>query len=72
MFIATHHNYCFNRHISALSGKTCKSGQKVRALAFNKGQGEFAALTLNGYIHIWSAETFKQVSHVIFNVIPQI
>lgn len=33
---------------------------QVRALTFNKPYEEIAALSLNGYIHIWSAETFKQ------------
>lgn len=29
-------------------------------MAFNKPYQEIAALSLNGFIHIWSAETFKQ------------
>lgn len=32
----------------------------MRALVFNKAYQEIAALSLNGYIHVWSAETFKQ------------
>ncbi|CAD6240953.1 GSCOCG00009024001-RA-CDS [Cotesia congregata] len=40
--------------------KECRSAQKVRALVFNKAINEIAALSLNCYIHIWSAETFKQ------------
>lgn len=48
--------------VSAVSVKECKSAQKVRALAFNKRARELAALSLNGYIHVWSAETFQQVS----------
>lgn len=32
----------------------------MRALTFNKNYEEIAALSLNGYIHVWSAETFKQ------------
>lgn len=35
-------------------------GQKVRALTFNEKWREIAALTLNGYIHVFNAETFKQ------------
>lgn len=35
-------------------------GQKVRALTFNPRWREIAALTLNGYIHVFSAETFRQ------------
>lgn len=56
--------------------KECKSAQKVRALAFNNNFRELAALSLNGYIHVWSAETFQQVTftykllldYVIFTV----
>ncbi|GLH12811.1 WD repeat-containing protein 40A [Gryllus bimaculatus] len=48
------------KHIQALSVKDCRSAQKVRAVAFNKSFQEIAALSLNGYIHIWNAETFKQ------------
>lgn len=33
---------------------------QVRALTFNKCWKEVAALSLNGYIHVWSAETFNQ------------
>ncbi|KAJ9578574.1 hypothetical protein L9F63_005202, partial [Diploptera punctata] len=47
-------------HVRALAVKECKSAQKVRAVAFNKSFREIAALSLNGYIHIWNAETFKQ------------
>lgn len=50
-------------HVRALAVKECKSAQKVRAVAFNKSFQEIAALSLNGYIHIWNAETFKQVCH---------
>lgn len=48
--------------VTSLTSKECKAAQKVRAFAFNKGAKEIAALSLNGYIHIWSAETFQQVS----------
>nr|CAD7585806.1 unnamed protein product [Timema genevievae] len=48
------------KHIQAVSVKECKSAQKVRAVAFNKAYQEIAALSLNGYIHVWDAETFKQ------------
>ncbi|KAG8292051.1 DDB1- and CUL4-associated factor 12 homolog isoform X1 [Homalodisca vitripennis] len=47
--------------ISAVCVKECKSAQKVRALVFNKRARELAALSLNGYIHVWSAETFQQI-----------
>ena len=48
-------------HIKALSVKRCKTAEKVRALAFNSQDLEIAALSLNGYIHLWRADTFKQV-----------
>lgn len=32
----------------------------MRAITFNKHWKEIAALTLNGYIHVFDAETFKQ------------
>lgn len=48
------------RLIQPVCVKECKSAQKVRALAFNKAYKEIAALTLNSFIHIWSAESFKQ------------
>lgn len=40
--------------------KECRSAQKVRALVFNRTYKEIAAITLNNFIHIWSAETFRQ------------
>ncbi|XP_057658877.1 DDB1- and CUL4-associated factor 12 homolog [Diorhabda carinulata] len=49
-----------HRHIQAISVKDCRGAQKVRALTFNKKYDEIAALSLNGYIHIWNAENFKQ------------
>ncbi|XP_075209826.1 DDB1 and CUL4 associated factor 12-like protein isoform X2 [Lycorma delicatula] len=48
------------QHITPLVTKECKAAQKVRALAFNKAGRELAALSLNGFIHIWNAEMFKQ------------
>lgn len=33
---------------------------QIRSLCFNKEFKEIAALSLNGYIHIFNAETFKQ------------
>lgn len=32
----------------------------MRAVTFNKAYREVAALSLNGYIHVWNAESFKQ------------
>ncbi|XP_063245083.1 DDB1- and CUL4-associated factor 12 homolog [Bacillus rossius redtenbacheri] len=48
------------KHIRPLVVKECRTAQKVRALAFNKNFQEIAALSLNGFIHVWSAETFRQ------------
>lgn len=48
-------------HINPVSVKLCKGGHKIRALAFNPDYQEIAALSLNGFIHIWNAETFRQV-----------
>lgn len=49
------------RRINAVSVKACKSAQRVRDVAFNPEFQEIAALSLNGFIHIWNAETFRQV-----------
>ncbi|KAK7575919.1 hypothetical protein V9T40_012205 [Parthenolecanium corni] len=46
--------------INPLVIKTCKHAQKARAFAFNKPLSELATLSLNGYIHIWNIERFKQ------------
>ncbi|KAG8224098.1 hypothetical protein J437_LFUL001792 [Ladona fulva] len=48
------------QHVTAVAVKECKAAQKVRSLAFNRCFEEIAALSLNGYIHIWSASNFKQ------------
>lgn len=48
------------KHINAISVKECRNAQKVKALVFNKACQEIAVLSLNGYIHVWSAETFRQ------------
>ncbi|XP_022126380.1 DDB1- and CUL4-associated factor 12 [Pieris rapae] len=50
-----HHDY-----IAPLVTRECKAGQKVRALTFNRRWREIAALTLNGYIHVFNAATFRQ------------
>jgi WD repeat-containing protein 40A len=49
------------KQISAVDVKDCKSAQNMRALVFNKKFEEVAALSLNGYIHIWNANNFTQV-----------
>lgn len=43
-----------------LESRDCKYAQKVRALAFNDKKRELATLSLNGYIHIWDVERFRQ------------
>ncbi|XP_046584894.1 DDB1- and CUL4-associated factor 12-like [Haliotis rubra] len=39
----------------------CQKAEKVRALAFHKERKELAALSLNGYFHLWDIETFTQM-----------
>lgn len=46
--------------ISALAVKECRSAQKIRSLCFNPDYKEIAVISLNGYIHIFNAETFSQ------------
>ncbi|XP_014244647.1 DDB1- and CUL4-associated factor 12 [Cimex lectularius] len=46
--------------VDALDVRECKYAQKIRALAFNNVKRELAALSLNGYIHIWDVERFRQ------------
>ncbi|VVC42715.1 Hypothetical protein CINCED_3A005471 [Cinara cedri] len=40
--------------------KSCKTAEKVRAISFNKNLKEMVTLSLNGYVHIWDVERFKQ------------
>ncbi|KAL7295929.1 DDB1- and CUL4-associated factor 12 [Trichogramma pretiosum] len=49
-----------HRLIQPICIKECKSAQKVRSLLFNKAYKEIAVLSMNSYIHIWSAESFRQ------------
>ncbi|XP_011211179.1 PREDICTED: DDB1- and CUL4-associated factor 12 [Bactrocera latifrons] len=46
--------------INPLCVKDVRTAQRIRSLCFNKEFKEIAALSLNGYIHIFNAETFKQ------------
>lgn len=48
------------RLIQPVASKECKSAQKVRSLLYNKAYKEIAVLSMNSYIHIWSAESFQQ------------
>ncbi|VVC26945.1 WD40/YVTN repeat-like-containing domain,WD40 repeat, conserved site,WD40-repeat-containing domain,WD40 [Cinara cedri] len=40
--------------------KRCKTAEKVSTILFNKNLKELIALSLNGYVHIWDVERFKQ------------
>lgn len=46
--------------VSALAVKECRAAQKIRSLCFNQEYKEIAVVSLNGYIHIFNAETFSQ------------
>lgn len=46
--------------VSALAVKECRAAQKIRSLCFNRDYKEIAVISLNGYIHIFNAETFSQ------------
>ncbi|XP_067665044.1 DDB1- and CUL4-associated factor 12-like [Haliotis asinina] len=39
----------------------CQKAEKVRALAFHKERKELAALSLNGYFHLWDIGSFTQM-----------
>lgn len=47
-------------HISPIAVKECRGAQKIRAICFNKEYRELALLSLNGYMHLFNAETFSQ------------
>lgn len=47
-------------NVSPVCVKDCHQSQRIRSLCFNNEYKEIAALSLNGYIHIFNAETFKQ------------
>lgn len=47
-------------HISPVIVKECRAAQKIRSVCFNKEYKEIAVLSLNGYIHLFNAETFSQ------------
>lgn len=47
-------------HIVPVSVKECRAAQKIRSVCFNKEYKEIAVLSLNGYIHLFNAETFSQ------------
>ncbi|KAF0757560.1 DDB1- and CUL4-associated factor 12 [Aphis craccivora] len=41
--------------------RRCNIAEKVRAITFNKNQKEIVTLSLNGYVHVWDAERFRQI-----------
>jgi WD repeat-containing protein 40A len=47
-------------HINPVSVKEFQDAQKIRAVCFNKEYKVLALLSLNGYIHLFNAETFTQ------------
>lgn len=47
-------------HISPVCVKECRAAQKIRSVCFNKEYKEIAVLSMNGYIHLFNAETFSQ------------
>ncbi|KAL7034776.1 hypothetical protein ACKWTF_008092 [Chironomus riparius] len=47
-------------HINPVCVKEVRSAQKIRAVCFNKEYKEIALLSLNGYMHLFNAETFSQ------------
>lgn len=46
--------------ITPVAIKDCRGAQKIRALCFHKEYREIALLSLNGYMHLFNAETFSQ------------
>lgn len=40
----------------------CNKAEKVRALAYHSKRQELAVLSLNAFVHVWDAKTFKQKS----------
>lgn len=47
-------------HVNAVCVKEVRAAQKIRAICFNKEYKEIALLSLNGYMHLFNAETFTQ------------
>lgn len=48
-------------YMEPLVVKTVKNADRVRSLVFNRSLNEIVALTLNGFIHVWKTEEFRQV-----------
>nr|XP_018915665.1 PREDICTED: DDB1- and CUL4-associated factor 12 [Bemisia tabaci]XP_018915666.1 PREDICTED: DDB1- and CUL4-associated factor 12 [Bemisia tabaci] len=47
-------------YMEPLVVKTVKNADRVRSLVFNRSLNEIVALTLNGFIHVWKTEEFRQ------------
>lgn len=56
------------QYISPAVIRSCKTAQKVRAITFNKHLKEMVTLSLNGYVHIWDVERFKQVITIVLYI----
>ncbi len=41
--------------------KPCRNADRVRSLSYNHQRKEIAVISLNGFIHCWNAQQFKQV-----------
>lgn len=57
------------QYISPAVIRSCKTAQKVRAITFNKHLKEMVTLSLNGYVHIWDVERFKQVITIVYRLL---
>ncbi|XP_037082780.1 DDB1- and CUL4-associated factor 12-like [Pollicipes pollicipes] len=48
------------QHVGPVATKSCKTADKVRSLAFNHRDQSLVALSLNAYVHLFDAVSFKQ------------
>lgn len=46
--------------MSPVKVEECESAEAIRAVTFNKTSNEIVALSSNGFIQIWSADTTEQ------------
>jgi len=49
------------KDVNSTVAKKCKAAKKLRSVTFNKSLKEIITLSLNGYVHTWDVESFKQV-----------
>jgi len=52
--------------------RNCKTAQNVRAITFNESLKELITLSLNGYVHVWDVEHFRQVIAISIIIISDI